>query len=70
MQQHSGLRPVLIIIHDYPPIRSAGTERVLRFAQHLPKFGYRPLILTTGRHGSLPDDREAVVFSGPERSGA
>ncbi len=49
-------RTVLIVVHDYPPIRSAGTERVLKFCQYLPDFGYRPVILTTGRYGGLPDD--------------
>ena len=50
-------RSVLIVVHDYPPIRSAGTERVLKFSQYLPEFGYRPIILTTGRYGGYPDDR-------------
>ncbi len=48
-------RSVLIVVHDYPPIHSAGTERVLKFSQYLPEFGYRPVILTTGRYGGLPD---------------
>ena len=52
---------VLMIVHDYPPIGSAGTERVLRFAQYLPEMGYDPLILTTARYGTLPDDRAHVV---------
>ena len=56
------LRPVLIIVHDYPPIRSAGAERPLKFAQYLPEFGYRPLILTTGRYGGLPDDEAGGVY--------
>ena len=56
------LRTVLIIVHDYPPIRSAGAERLLKFAQHLPEFGYRPLILTTGRYGGLPDDATRHVY--------
>jgi glycosyltransferase involved in cell wall biosynthesis len=55
-------RSVLIITHDYPPIRTAGTERVLRFAQYLPEFGYQPLILTTDRYGSLVDDEIGRVF--------
>ena len=54
-------RKVLIIVHDYPPIRSAGTERALKFSQYLPEFGYRPIILTTGRYGSLPDDADKDV---------
>ncbi len=55
-------RTVLIIVHDYPPIRSAGAERLLKFAQYLPQFGYRPLILTTGRYGGLLDDVERQIY--------
>jgi glycosyltransferase involved in cell wall biosynthesis len=55
-------RAVLIVVHDYPPIRSAGTERVLKFSQYLPEFGYRPVILTTARYGGYPDDRERRVY--------
>ena len=54
-------RSVLIVVHDYPPIRSAGTERALKFSQYLPEFGYQPVILTTGRYGGLPDDLENDV---------
>ena len=54
-------RTVLVVVHDYPPIRSAGTERVLKFCQYLPEFGYRPVILTTGRYGGQPDDAERGV---------
>ncbi|MGE5601765.1 MAG: glycosyltransferase [Nitrososphaerales archaeon] len=54
-------RRVLIVVHDYPPIHSAGTERVLKFSQYLPEFGYYPVILTTGRYGRLPSDEERDV---------
>lgn len=56
------MKTVLFIVHDYPPIHTAGTERVLKFAQHLPAFGYQPLILTTARHGGLPDDPALGVY--------
>ena len=54
-------RTVLVVVHDYPPIRSAGTERVLKFCQYLPEFGYRPIVLTTGRYGGQPDDAQRDV---------
>jgi len=53
--------PVLLILHDYPPIYSAGTERGLNFARYLPEFGYEPIILTTGRYGGLPTDAGSQV---------
>lgn len=49
-------RTIIFVVHDYPPIHSAGAERVLKFARYLPEFGYRPIILTTGRYGGLTAD--------------
>lgn len=56
------MKTVLIIAHDYPPIYSAGAERPLKFTQYLPEFGYRPVILTTGRYGGLPDDAARQIY--------
>lgn len=40
-------RTVLLIAYHFPPIQgSSGVQRTLRFAQHLPKFGWRPVVLT------------------------
>jgi hypothetical protein len=40
-------RTVLMIAYHFPPVRgSSGIQRTLRFAQHLPKFGWRPIVLT------------------------
>ena len=44
------MKTILLILHDCPPIRTAGTERVLKFAQYLPEFGYRA---PHPHHGSL-----------------
>ena len=56
------MHTILIVVHDYPPIISTGSQRVLKFARYLPDFGYRPLILTTGRYGGLPSDEEMGVY--------
>ncbi len=53
---------VLIVVHDYPPILSAGAERILKFAQYLPAYGFEPLILTTGRYGGQADDAANQVY--------
>jgi hypothetical protein len=43
----SGLRSVLLIAYHFPPIEgSSGVQRTLRFAQHLPKYGWTPIVLT------------------------
>jgi glycosyltransferase involved in cell wall biosynthesis len=55
-------RTILFVVHDYPPIRTTGAERPLRFSQLLPEFGYFPAILTTKRYGSLPSDKQDRVY--------
>src|SRR3954465_9590874 len=43
----SPIRTVLLIAFHFPPIQgSSGMQRTLRFAQHLPKFGWRPIVLS------------------------
>jgi glycosyltransferase involved in cell wall biosynthesis len=40
-------RRLLMIAYHFPPLRgSSGIQRTLRFVQHLPKFGWEPLVLT------------------------
>ena len=40
-------RSVLLIAFHFPPVKgSSGVQRTLRFAQHLPRFGWRPVVLT------------------------
>jgi glycosyltransferase involved in cell wall biosynthesis len=40
-------RTVLLIAYHFPPLRgSSGMQRTLRFAQHLPKYGWRPIVLS------------------------
>jgi glycosyltransferase involved in cell wall biosynthesis len=46
---NQALRPrrLLMIAYHFPPLRgSSGIQRTLRFVQHLPKFGWEPLVLT------------------------
>jgi len=46
----------LLIAFHFPPIQgSSGVQRTLRFAQHLPAFGWRPVVLTI-----VPEAYEAV----------
>ncbi|MEO8938474.1 MAG: glycosyltransferase [Burkholderiaceae bacterium] len=41
------LRRLLMVAYHFPPLRgSSGIQRTLRFVQHLPKFGWEPLVLT------------------------
>jgi glycosyltransferase involved in cell wall biosynthesis len=41
------MRRVLVIAYHFPPCQgSSGMQRTLRFCQHLPEFGWRPIVLT------------------------
>lgn len=41
------MRSVLLIAFHFPPVSgSSGVQRTLRFAQYLPEFGWRPIVLT------------------------
>ena len=47
MPTNSGMKRLLMIAYHFPPLAgSSGIQRTLRFAQHLSKFGWEPLILT------------------------
>lgn len=40
-------RKLLMVAYHFPPLRgSSGIQRTLRFVQHLPRFGWEPLVLT------------------------
>ena len=40
------MKKVLIIAYDFPPARTSGVYRPLKFAKYLPEFGWQPIILT------------------------
>lgn len=44
------MKRVLMVAYHFPPLAgSSGIQRTLRFVQHLPKFGWEPLVLTANR---------------------
>lgn len=52
-------RTVLLIAFHFPPMGgSSGVQRTLRFAQHLPRYGWRPVVLTIDprAYGRLSED--------------
>jgi glycosyltransferase involved in cell wall biosynthesis len=43
----TGLPRVLMVAYHFPPLAgSSGIQRTLRFVQHLPRFGWQPMVLT------------------------
>lgn len=42
------MKRILMVAYHFPPLTgSSGVQRTLRFVQHLPAFGWEPLVLTT-----------------------
>jgi hypothetical protein len=45
------VKRVLMIAYHFPPLAgSSGIQRTLRFVQHLPKFGWEPIVLSANSH--------------------
>ena len=62
------MKRVLMIAYHFPPLAgSSGIQRTLRFVQHLPDFGWEPLVLTADpkAYDSTSDDLLSEV---PERT--
>lgn len=38
---------LLMVAYEFPPCLSAGVQRTLKFAQHLPSHGWKPVVVTT-----------------------
>ncbi len=67
------VRTVLLIAFHFPPLQgSSGLQRTLRFAQYLPEFGWKPIVLTVGAPmigraspGTARDSPECEVVRAP-----
>ena len=49
-------RTAFFIAYHYPPIRSAGVERTVKYCHYLPEFGYDVRVLTTSAFGGDSTD--------------
>lgn len=61
------MKRVLMIAYHFPPLAgSSGIQRTLRFVQHLPDFGWEPLVLTADprAYESTSDDLLAEIPQG------
>jgi len=59
------MKKVLIITYYWPPAGGPGVQRVLKFAQYLPEFGWQPIILTI-KKGEYPAIDETLIDDIPE----
>lgn len=52
---------ILMVALDFPPCKSAGVQRTLKFAQYLQEFGWEPIILTVNESAhEVTDDSQKV----------
>jgi hypothetical protein len=56
---------LLVVANPYPPMVSAGTNRVVRFVGHLPDHGWDPVVLTVRASGPVPEPPGVPVFRAP-----
>ena len=43
---------VLMLCYHFPPVSAAGTQRNVAFARLLPRFGWKPIVLTVRTPGT------------------
>ena len=61
------MKRVLMIAYHFPPMAgSSGIQRTLRFVQHLPRFGWQPLVLSAHprAYERTSDDLESEIPTG------
>ncbi|HEX4883863.1 MAG TPA: glycosyltransferase [Casimicrobiaceae bacterium] len=60
------MKSVLMVAFHFPPVQgSSGVQRTLRFARHLPEFGWQPVVLTAHprAYESTSDDQVGEIPS-------
>jgi glycosyltransferase involved in cell wall biosynthesis len=65
----SELRKVLVIAYYFPPMGLSGVQRTAKFVKYLPKYGWKPTVLTVTPTGYYAADQtllEEVETSGTE----
>ena len=61
------MKRVLMVAFHFPPMRgSSGIQRTLRFVQHLPKFGWEPLVLTAHERAYEETNQESLDELSPK----
>ena len=56
---------LLVVANPYPPMASAGTNRVVRFLRHLPDHGWEPTVLTARAAGPAAEPPGVRVVRAP-----
>ena len=42
---------VLVVAYYFPPMGLSGVQRTAKFVKYLPKYGWKPTVLTVGKTG-------------------
>ncbi len=66
---NSDFRKVLIVAYYFPPLGLSGVQRTAKFAKYLPKYGWKPTVLTvaqTGYYALDPSLLQEVEQAGTE----
>ncbi|MBI5267439.1 MAG: glycosyltransferase [candidate division Zixibacteria bacterium] len=50
------MKKLLMITYDFPPARTSGIYRPVKFVKHLRSFGWEPIVLTARNAGALARD--------------
>jgi glycosyltransferase involved in cell wall biosynthesis len=59
------MKDVLIVTYYFPPAGGPGSQRVLKFARYLPRYGYRPLVLTVPEDAAFPTRDPSLLAEAP-----
>lgn len=61
------MRPILLVAYHFPPLSgSSGLQRTLRFAQYLPEFGWKPIVLTVSTSAYEQTDQRSLAQIPPD----
>lgn len=64
----NSMRNVLVIAYYFPPMGLSGVQRTAKFVKYLPKYGWKPTVLTVGKTGYYAIDES--LLTEVERAGA
>jgi len=54
-------KTVLMVVHDFPPCRSAGVQRTLKLAEYISTLGWQPIILTVNSEAHVALDEQQLI---------
>jgi len=55
------MKKVLMVVLDFPPCKSAGVQRTLKFAEYLHLHGWEPIILTVNETAHINSDTSQII---------